>query len=89
MKMRQSHEALISLLRDIPAQPSETRNPMAILRSLFAGTMTFEQALSTEVRAAMECCEELAWNRSTPGRNLCQRLNTVPPSPSDTVVAGW
>ncbi|MFV9507830.1 MAG: hypothetical protein AB4911_25050 [Oscillochloridaceae bacterium umkhey_bin13] len=58
MKMRQSNEALISLLRDIPAQPSATRNPMAILRPLFAGTMTFEQALSAEVRTAMECCEE-------------------------------
>lgn len=89
MQTRETNTALIALLHRIPAQPVEARSPMAILRPLFAGTMTFEQALSAEVQEAMERCEELAWKRSTPGRNVCQRLSSVPPAPADTVVLGW
>lgn len=89
MKKTSTNESLIGLLHRMPAQPIDTSNPMVVLRPLFGGTMTFDQALSAEVQEAMEHCEELAWNRNHAGRNLCQRLSSVPPAAADTVVAGW
>lgn len=89
MNTSKPNEALVALLHAIPAQPIDTRNPLVTLRPLFAGTMTFDEALAPAVQEAMELCEQVAWNSNHPGRSLCQRLIALQPSASATLVAGW
>ncbi len=81
--------ALIALLEAIPAQSIDTANPLATLRPLFAGTLTFAQALEPEIQAALDACEAIAYHRTTPGRSLCDRLYNVRPIPAADLVVGW
>ncbi len=86
---RDSCAALITLLRTIPAQPRDARNPLALLRPLFDGTMTIETALSPAIQDAIAQCEQLAYPRDGRGRNLCDRLSGLPPIPAAHPVSGW
>lgn len=80
---------LIAVLRAIRPQPIEARTPLTTLRPLLAGTLTFEEAFAPEIQAAIEACEALAYHGRTPGRNVCERLNSVQPVPAAEIVAGW
>lgn len=83
------YAALSSALRGIQPQPIDTHNPLAILRPLFDGTMTIGQALSPEVQAAIEACEQIAYGRDQRGRHLCDRVNGLRPIPALRDIAGW
>ncbi len=86
---RDSCAALIDLVRAIPAQPVDARNPLAPLRPLFDGTMTIEMALSPVIQDAIEQCEQLAYQRDGKGRSLCNRLTGLHPIPAAHPVSGW
>jgi hypothetical protein len=83
------HAALIDLLCAIPAQPIETRNPLALLRPLFDGTMTIETALLPTIQEAIAACEQLAYQRDGRGRSLCNRLGELRPIPAPHAINGW
>ncbi len=58
---------LMLLLRTVPARPIATHDPLALLRSLFAGTMTIEVALSPAIQEAIAACEPGAARRLRSG----------------------
>lgn len=83
------HTALIALLRTIPAQPIATHHPLALLRPLFAGTMTMAEALSPPIQEALAACEQLAYQHGGRGSSLCSRLADLPAIPASHAIDGW
>lgn len=89
MHPQSPNTTLIALLKAIPAQPIDTANPLATLRPLMSGTLTFAQALEPEIQAALDACAASAYRQHLPGRILCDRLSSVRPIPAQTCVVGW
>jgi hypothetical protein len=81
--------ALIALIEAIPAQPIGTANPLATLRPLMSGTLTFAQALEPEIQAALDACAAITYRQHLPGRILCDRLSSARPIPASACVVGW
>lgn len=89
MHTRSPNATLIAQLEAIPAQPISTVNPLATLRPLIAGGLTFAQALEPEIQAALDACVTIAYRQNRPGRILCDRLANVRPIPAPACVVGW